>query len=29
MQRKSGNPSLSILGAITEALGVDIPTLLQ
>ena len=29
MKRKLGNPSLSVLGAIAEALEVDIPRLLQ
>jgi len=29
LERKLSNPSLSVLGAIADALGVDIPTLLQ
>ena len=29
LERKLGNPSLSVLGAIAEALEVDIPRLLQ
>ncbi len=29
LERKLGNPSLSVLGAIADALGVDIPRLLE